>query len=153
MLAAFDPRLTISEVARCSIVQISLVNAFAQNNFLMTVSLLKDSRKKMVRPAAMDPSCEHAYRLLETADPPIANYDLRLTASQTTNNDFSERCRVGQTPDQTCRGGFSLIYSNQFITTQVSVPGKSQQDIWIDAAAITGAVQFFAWFLFVFFQE
>ncbi|KPI45040.1 uncharacterized protein AB675_2625 [Cyphellophora attinorum] len=153
ILSAFDPRLSLAEVALCSIVQTSLVNAFAQNNFQMTVSQLKDPRSKMVRPTVMDPICERAYHLLETANPPIANYDLRLTSSQTTNGNFSEECVIGQTPDQTCMGGFSLVYSSQFVTTQISVPGKSKQDIWIDCGAIVGAVQFFAWFLFVFFQE
>jgi hypothetical protein len=153
ILSAFDPRLSLAEVALCSIVQTSLVNAFAQNNFLMTVSQLKDPRSKMVRPPVMDPICERAYRLLETANPPIASYDLRLTSSQTTNANFSEECVVGQTPDQTCVGGYSIVYSSQFVTTQISVPGKSKQDIWIDCGAIVGAVQFFAWFLFVFFQE
>lgn len=129
---------------------------------MMSVNMISDRRSKMVRPANLDPRCHRAYELLATADPPVAQYDLRLTSSQTTTSRFKEECRRAASdsgngtvlpPGPECRGGFGLTYSSQFVTTQVSVPGKSQQDIWIDCGAIVGAVQFFAWFLFVFFQD
>ena len=153
LMAAFDPRLTLREVMLCGIVQTSPVNAFAQNNMLMSVSTLSDPRRKMVRPSTIEPACERVYGLLETASPPIAQYDLRVTSSQSTTTNFSQECKAGEVPGLTCLGGFVLAYSSQFITTQVSMPGKSKEDIWIDCGAIVGAVQFFSWFLLVFFQE
>jgi hypothetical protein len=55
-------------------------------------------------------------------------------------------------PSDECQCTAMLGYSSQFTTVQKSVPGKSRQDIWIDCGAIVGAVQFFAWFMIVFFQ-
>lgn len=121
---------------------------------LMTVTQLSDPRKKMIRSGAALPLCDRAYSLIENADPPIALFDLQLTTSQTTTTNFSQECTLGEEEAPlSCTGGWSVQYGTQFITTQVSRPGKSKQDMWIDAGAIVGAVQFFCWFLLVYFQE
>jgi hypothetical protein len=77
---------------------------------------------------------------------------MSLTASASTVGSVQE-CDLANDPEAICAGGVVLTYDSQFVTTQTSVPGRSRQEIWIDCGAIVGAVQFFAWFLLVFFQE
>jgi hypothetical protein len=153
-LAVFDPRLTVREMIQCSIVQVSVPAAFTVSSYVMKVSRLSDRRRKM-RPPTLTPDsvCDRVYNdLLPNADPPLSIFDLSLTSSTTTVSDFAEECDVRLDADAGCITSAQLIYGTQFVSVQRSVPGKSMQDIWIDCGAIVGAVQFFAWFLYVYFQ-
>ena len=42
-----------------------------------------------------------------------------------------------------------LAYANQFVISQETRPGIGYLDIWLNAGAIVGSVQFFAWFAVV----
>lgn len=150
---AFDPRLSVREIILCATVPAYTINAFAQTTFAMSVSQISDPRLKMVRPRNRDPICGNVYDMLSYADPPISMFDLTLSSSVQVLNNFTEECNVDGDVGPLCLGGVLYTYGSQTITTQISVPGKSKQDIWIDCGAIVGAIQFFAWFLLVFFQE
>lgn len=118
----------------------------------MKVSQLSDPRRKMQPPASTNGLCDRVYNdLLPNADPPLSIFDLSLTSTAPTA-DFAQDCNVVVNANASCLGSTQLIYGTQFVTTQRSIPGKSMQDIWIDCGAIVGAVQFFAWFMYVYFQ-
>jgi hypothetical protein len=139
---------------QCSIVQVSVPAAFTVSSYVMKVSQLSDPRRKM-KPLGPVPDsvCDRVYNdLLPNADPPLSIFDLSLTSATATVPDFAESCDVTVNASSSCITSAQLIYGTQFVNVQKSVPGKSMQDIWIDCGAIVGAVQFFAWFLYVYFQ-
>ena len=152
-MAAYDPRLTLEEAMYCNIVQPSTPLAFESVTYLMSVSQISDRRGKMQLPDPYDPICERVYTdLLPNADPPLTIFDLSLMSSAPTTSDIAGNCDIANAPNASCLSVVSFSYGSQFVTNQRSVPGKSKQGIWIDCAAIVGAVQFFAWFLYTFFQ-
>lgn len=119
----------------------------------MTVSQISDPRRKMTPPAPSRPVCERVYNeLLPQADPPLAIFDLSLTASMSTTPEFLRDCDIATSANASCISAVSLTYGTQFVTYQKSMPGKTKEEIWINCGAIVGAVQFFAWFLYTFFQ-
>jgi len=150
---AYDHRLSLREAMLCSVVQSYVVSAFASNTFTLSVSRISDRQQKMSPPEHLDSLCDHVYQdLLPTADPPMATFELALSSSVTSAPNFAEDCDIIANSSASCRNTVQFIYGTQFVNMQTSVPGKSKQDIWIDCGAIVGAVQFFAWFMYVFFQ-
>ena len=65
--------------------------------------------------------------------------------------DNLEDCDIAREGNEDARCGMDvgLAYANQFVISQETRPGIGYLDIWLNAGAIIGSVQFFAWFAVV----
>jgi hypothetical protein len=60
-------------------------------------------------------------------------------------------CRTGnESTIIQCNSEFRFLFNSYVINTMESMPGISKLDIWTNAGAIVGAVQFFGWFFTIF---
>lgn len=109
---------------------------------------------RMIRPSAYYPdTCGDTYDyLLSNNVSPFTFFDSSLSQSSESVQDYEQECDIATDPDARCRSSITFVYGSQFVSRQRSMPGKSKQEIWIDCGAIVGAIQFFQWFLIVFFH-
>jgi hypothetical protein len=60
-------------------------------------------------------------------------------------------CRTGnESTIMQCNSEFRFLFNSYVINTMESIPGIQKGEIWMNAGAIVGAVQFFVWFLTIF---
>lgn len=68
------------------------------------------------------------------------------------NPDLASCDVVKNGKDAICESQVVIGYSTQMVQRVTSSPGLSKLDIWLNAGAIVGGVQFFVWFLGTFAQ-
>lgn len=148
-IVAFDPRLQIDDILRCGIQQQKVVNTFAQVYFSITASRMSDTFNTITAPNEFQSNCTQTFRNL-VSDPvsPFTMYDMALTGSvSTTNGSYVQDCDVAINPSARCLSEVSLNYGSQVISNRRTGPSIEKLDIWLNAGAVVGAVQFLTWFL------
>lgn len=91
------------------------------------------------------PGCELGLRELLSAQEPFYS----LYTASITSSDSNLNCNTAAVSDQhMCHFVYiTLSFGSRIVRTTQTKPGISKQDIWLNAGAIVGAVQFFAWLL------
>jgi hypothetical protein len=92
-------------------------------------------------------SCRQGYAdVLSDPAHPYHLYSPIVTTTPLTN----PSCDVATDPNaQLCAGNIYMQIASNVVQTMESVPDIAKLDIWLNAGAIVGAVQFFAWFLVI----
>ena len=143
----FDSRLDFEESRLCDLTTSTAVGLADGNTFLLTASLTTDTLGLIEAPTtrAADHTCASFYRTAFALDPPYTSY------AQSVQDNYIEV--QGDIPHMLTTI-YSVVISFRFASlsasTMESVPGIDQLDIWLNAGAIVGAVQFLACFLGIF---
>ena len=144
--------MSLNDLMTCGFVNYQTSPMFTNVDIRLTMEYLHDDLN-FIGTAFATPSksdqysldCEPGLRKLLSAQEPF--YSL-YTASITSSNSIMElNCSAAS--DQLQCGAVSnrLSFDTRIVRTTKTGPGISKQDIWLNAGAIVGAVQFFAWLL------
>lgn len=145
-MVAFDPRMSITDMAQCGLVPWQRIEPFAWTSISITVMHITDTLKHVKAPSGYPARCTALYQdLLSVTNPPFAFYEMSSTSSIPIDN-WSTTCDVATRSNATCTNTVWLKYGNQFVLTRKTMREISILDIWVNTGAIVGAVQFFAWF-------
>ena len=143
----FDPRLSLETVYDCEIATYPRMPAFAENTFSITTEHITDRYGLVIAPSATKKCGREYHTLLAQRDPAYSAYNWGLESSIPTVANVTESCDIAFNADNVCQMSVSISFGNHLIQSSTSRPGISHLDIWLNAGAITGTIQFFAWFL------
>jgi hypothetical protein len=146
----FDPRLDFDESRQCDLSTATAIKILSSNSFTLTAMLTTDTLGLIKAPAlkaANQSSCADFYRKAFALDPPYTSY---AHITSTGGGYVLSDCDTASGPSNKCSQMISFQFGSLAASTLESVPGIDQLDIWLNAGAIVGAVQFFAWFLGIF---
>ena len=91
--------------------------------------------------------CESGLRKLLSAQEPFYSlYTASITASDPITN-RTGNCSAASDQQQCGSVSITLSFGSSIVRTTETKPGISKQEVWINAGAIVGAIQFFAWLL------
>jgi hypothetical protein len=88
------------------------------------------------------------YKRAFALDPPYTTYYTQATSIVT--GPSAQLCNSTTGPYIGCPTVMTFKFGSLAASTMTSIPGNEKLDIWLNAGAIVGAVQFFAWFLGIF---
>ena len=97
--------------------------------------------------AANQISCADFYKKAFALDPPYTSY---AQTTFTGGEYVLSECDTASGPSNQCPQTISFEFGSLAASTLESVPGNEQLDVWLNAGAIIGAIQFFDWFLGIF---
>ena len=153
IFAIFDPRIPVSAILECGLVQPPAVSAFTDNTIILSMTQISDPHRIITPAGDAPPFCEDIYRRVMTdKSRPLTLFNSGLTSSSPVVDNYREDCDVSRNSSTVCRSSVTMVYGSQFVQSQKSIPGRSKQSIWIDIGAIVGAVQFFTWLFLIFFH-
>ena len=93
------------------------------------------------------PDCEPGLRKLLSAQEPFYSlYTASITSSASIPNEITG-CHISKYQHGCAIVDIRLSFASRIVRTTETKPGISKQDIWLNAGAIVGAIQFFAWLL------
>ena len=142
----FDPRLSLATVYDCEIANYPRMPAFASNTFTIVAEHIIDQYGLVISPSATNECGTEYHKLLKEYSTPYTAYSWNLESSIPTVANIAD-CDVAENPDASCKMAISVSFGTHLVHTSTSQPGISKLNIWLNAGSITGAVQFFAWFL------
>jgi hypothetical protein len=143
----FDPRLSLQNVYECEIATYPRTPVFADNRFSISAEHITDRFGLVIAPDATQECGRDYHALLTQRSPPYSAFTWGLESSVPTVANVTESCDVAFNPENACQMSISLSFGSHLIRSSVSRPGISHLEMWLNAGAITGTVQFFAWFL------
>ncbi len=148
----FDPRLNLSDILNCSLLPYSYAPAFSGSDIRVDVTYLTDNYNLVQIPRSANTEgsgCGSSWlKTLRQSNPPFSSYGWRVDTQQDSSKNSTLYCdRSLNTYNGPCSFNINLELGNRAAQTAVSKPGISRLDIWLGAGSITGAVQFFAWFV------
>lgn len=145
----FDSRHGFNESFSCDLTSSTLFQVLAENFCTLTASLITDTLG-LIKPSAGQPDiCRGLYQsAFSLENPQYTSYapSAVIQSDQVTLSD----CDTVTDPTNTCEVGIEIQFGSLAVNSMESIPGINQLDIWLNAGAIVGAVQFFAWFLGIF---
>ena len=113
---------------------------FGSSSFTLTLEHITDSRGLLGAEMGIFPFSD----LLIDPTSPFHLYEYTTTAVP---DPSGVQCDISKTTPDICLESVSITFDSQLVRSTTSVPGISQLDIWLNAGAIVGGVQFFAWLL------
>ena len=154
----FDFRMTLDDISYCELVGSQIIPLVSDTALSLTVEHIIDSHGVLKPPTwpgqldadkldALKPNseCPARFRSLYSAkDPPLSAYTSSIIPTPILN---ASQCDLGNAFQQPCQMSITLSFSSKLVRTTKTLPGISKLDIWINAGAIVGAVQFFGWIL------
>jgi hypothetical protein len=143
-LAFFDPRYNLTNQLACGLVQLINVQPVSSNIFYVTAEQITDTLGMINAPTSPKQCKEFFSNTLSRDDSQYLSYSASL--SPVSNQDVSTCDSSGQV----CQAVATLNYPSNIVNTIASTHSIDQLTIWLNAGAIVGGVQFFAWFLGIF---
>lgn len=141
----YDSRLSLDTVYACEIANYPRMAAFATSEYNIVAEHIIDRYGLVVAPSSTEACGKTYHGLLTEKKIPYTAYSWNLESSVPTTSNFTS-CDVSQDADARCTMALEFSFGTHLIHTYESQPGISKLEIWLNAGAITGAVQFFAWF-------
>jgi hypothetical protein len=145
----FDSRHGANESYSCDLTRSTLFPVLAENFCTLTANFITDALGLMKPSAGQPDICQGLYQsAFSLENPQYTSYapSAVIQSDQVTLSD----CDTVTDPTNTCDVGIEFQFASLAVSSMESVPGIDQLDIWLNAGAIVGAVQFFAWFLGIF---
>lgn len=142
--AFFDPRIDLDTLWNCEIVAFSEINPSAEYSVTLSTNHLTDEYGLIKRP---DPSSECAVKTTPFFSDPASPY-VSYTMTALTSVTPADTSSNAEKP-------FGLIFrfATHIVPSTTSEPGITKLDIVLNAGALVGGIQFFAWFLTIFAAE
>ncbi len=141
----FDSRMDLDTLWTCGLVGQPQVPASAQYAIALTASYTTDKYNLITRPGQSSACVSASKALFDNEQSPYISYSASFDSSQVNTDCPTLNGTVAQ-----CVFSAIISYSTQMVQTTVSVPGISKLNIVLNAGALVGGVQFFAWFLAMF---
>jgi hypothetical protein len=146
--AAFDSRLSVTEILDCGIQPWYLINAYSISSLSVTVMHITDTLQTVTAPAEAPQYCSGVFQdKLAQTRPKFAVYEIATTANSPSVTSYAEHCNVLTNSSAKCPLTININYGNQFVLDRETSHGISELDIWLNIGAIVGAIQFVAWFM------
>jgi len=143
-LAFFDPRYSLTDQLACGLVQPINVQPVSSNIFYMAAEQVTDTLGLISAPTLPEQCKEFFRNTLSQEDSQYLSYSVNL--SPVSNQDVS----TCDSNDEPCQAVATINYPSNIVGTIASTHSIDQLTIWLNAGAIVGGVQFFAWFLGIF---
>ena len=142
----YDARLSPETVYECEIANYPRIAALATTQYNIVAEHIIDRYGLVVAPSATEACGKKYHSLLTEYDTPYTAYSWNLESSVPTTTNFTT-CDVMNNENAQCPMGLEFSFGTHLIHTYESQPAISKLEIFLNAGAITGAVQFFAWFV------
>lgn len=146
MIYTADSRMSLNNLMTCGFVNYQTSPMVLDLDISLTMENLHDELNFIDTAFAQySPDCESGLqKLLSTQEPLYSLYTASITSSDSINN---QDCFAAGDQYKCGFVDITLSFGSRIVRTTETRPGISKQDIWLNAGAIVGAVQFFAWLL------
>jgi hypothetical protein len=148
----FDSRLGLLETVQCDLDTFASVDSLSSPTFTVTPRLTTDTLgliKIPIQKRTSHNSCPDVYRSAFSTDPPYTSY-AQASSLYGTGHVLNNCTSTSANNPKGWLATMTFSWRSLAAKTMESVPGNEELDIWLNAGAIVGAVQLFAWFLGMF---
>jgi hypothetical protein len=139
-VAVYDARYNLSDSLACGLTNMISVSPVASYIYFMTASQTTDAMGLIQAPSSPK-QCPEFYKAALSS--PRADYLSYTINPVLTSNVNANTCSQ---EGNTIQVGAILTYPSSILNKISSQPSINQLSIWLNAGAIVGGVQFFAWF-------
>ncbi len=141
-VAVGDPSIDLADGIRCGVIALTEVPALGSTTITITAQEVVDAVGKQEWPL------DECKQIFSSQDNPYLRYQYSIAGTGTSNGSF---CDASQGSNGgSCLSQLIVRYAS-FITSHIeSEHGKTPLDIWIEEAAIVGAVLTLGYFVTVF---
>ena len=146
--------MSLENLMNCGFVNYQIIPILADVEISLTMENLHDELDFIgttfaipSEPHQYPRECEPGLRKLLSAPLPFHSlYAASITSSDSIRSEDSN-CSAASDQHQCAFAVITLSFGSRLVRTTETKPGISKQEIWINAGAIVGAIQFFAWLL------
>lgn len=139
--------MQLEDMLYCGLIPWMKVTPFASSYMSMSMMHIIDQLQTIHAPTTAAKYCTRLYRgLMAQTEPPFAFYEPRLTGNMANVRDYTQDCDIARNPNASCATSVALEYGTQFVLSRMTQRGTTTLNIWTNAGALVGAIQFFAWF-------
>ena len=138
--------MNLNDLNTCGFVNSQTSPMFADVDISLTMETMHDELNVISTAYAnYSRDCESGIReLLSLQKPWYSLYTAGITSSGSITD---QNCSAASDQHQCGFVDITLSFGSRIVRTTETKPGISKQEIWINAGAIVGAIQFFAWLL------
>lgn len=146
--AAFDSRLSVTEMLDCGIQSWYLINSYSISSLSVSVMHITDTLRNVTAATDAPEYCSGVFKdKLAQKQPKFAIYEMTTSATSPSTTSYADDCNILTNSSASCPLVLKINYANQFVLDRETSHGISELDIWLNLGAIVGAIQFVAWFL------